>query len=158
MSALVDIQGFKIGSNTFILKEVAILSKGKVQVFLIRPPFHYYDLTSKEKQQVNWIQRNRKIYWDEGYIPYKYYKIILNVLLKDKSIYVKGSEKVLWMKNIIDSANVFNIEDKGCPSLLTLSEKYESVNVYTCMYHQSVCALKNVIYLEKWCLENKFFY
>lgn len=62
MSAIVDVQGFKTEANEFIIKEIAILCDKKIQVFLIKAPFPFYDLTKEERRQVSWIERNRKIY------------------------------------------------------------------------------------------------
>lgn len=157
MNAIVDVQGFKIGENKFILKEIAISCNNHIQVFLIKPPFPFYDLTKTERRQVAWIERNRKIYWSEGFINYSNYKSLIVEYLKDKCIFTKGVEKVLWIKEILKNHTVYNLEDNGCPSLLNLYEEYESENdVFSCMYHPAICALKNVICLKKWILCNKF--
>lgn len=157
MNAIVDVQGFKTETNEFIIKEIAILCDKKVQVFLIKPPYPFYDLTKKERLQVSWIERHRKIYWNEGEVLYSKHKTLIANILRDKNIYVKGSEKTEWLK-IFTNYDVNNLEDKGCPSLLSLQKQYENCNdLYSCIYHNSVCALKNVICLNKWCIENKFF-
>lgn len=153
MSAIVDVQGFKTEANEFIIKEIAILCDKKIQVFLIKAPFPFYDLTKEERRQVSWIERNRKIYWNEGVVPYSNYQNLIISILRDKCVYTKGSEKVSWLKNIvINNNNINNLEDKGCPSLINLYKQYEhSQDLYTCIYHDSICALKNVICLKKWC-------
>lgn len=160
MNALVDVQGFKTYDNKFILKEIAILCKERVQVFLIKPPFPFYDLTKSERKQVCWIERNRNILWKEGFIPYgqfKQYTDIVNIL-KDKCIIVKGMEKTIWLKDLLQNNCIYNVEDKGCPSFISLYDKYKSSSeVKTCLYHTNVCALKNVICLNLWCNDNKVF-
>lgn len=154
--AIVDVQGFKIADNKFILKEIAIACKDQIQVFLIKPPFPIYNLTSTERKQVNWIERNRKIYWNDGFIPYKNYLAYIEEFLIDKMIYCKGLEKMLWIKKLLDYNDVYNLELKSCPSLLSLYEEYRlSTDVYTCIYHPTICALRNVTCLKKWCLNNK---
>lgn len=56
MIAIVNVQGFKTETNEFIIKEIAILCDKKVQVFLIKPPYPFNDLTKKERLQVSWIE------------------------------------------------------------------------------------------------------
>lgn len=155
MTAIVDVQGFKTEANEFIIKEIAILCDKKIQVFLIKPPFPFYNLTKQERRQVSWIERNRKIHWNEGIVPYSNYQNLVINILRDKCVYVKGSEKVSWLRNIVNSTNVNNLEDKGCPSLLNLYKEYEnSHDLYSCINHDSVCALKNVLCLNKWRIDN----
>lgn len=155
MSAIVDVQGFKTDSNKFMVKEIAILSDNQQHVFLFKAPFPFSDLTETEKKQVRWIERNRKIYWNSGDIPYANYKILVAEFLKSKTVFCKGLEKVFWIKDIIHS-DVYNLADLGCPSLFDLYSKYNTFeNVFSCIYHSTVCALRNVLCLKYWCLENK---
>lgn len=163
MNFIVDVQGFKTDDNSFIIKEIAILNNERAQAYLIKPPFPFYELSKTEKRQVCWIERNRKIFWREGFIPYgnyKHYTDIVNIL-KGKRILAKGHEKVLWLQSILDTNDnniIVNLEDKGCPSILSLYDKYShSNNIFSCMYHSNVCALKNVTCLNMWCKDNKFF-
>lgn len=156
MSAIVDVQGFKTETNEFIPKEIAVLINNKIQVLLIKPPFPFYNLTKQEKRQVTWIERNRKIYWNEGVVSYSNYQNVFMDIIRDKRIFTKGVEKVLWLKNIVKNNNVYNFEDRGCPSLLSLNEEYENYNeLYSCIYHDKICALKIVFILKKWCIDNK---
>ncbi|KAG7304598.1 hypothetical protein JYU34_011571 [Plutella xylostella] len=158
MNVIVDVQGFKTDDNQFILKEIAMIHEKQVQVFLIKPPFAYYDLSKTERRQVSWIERNRGIYWKEGFIPYSCHKNYIVQLLSNKIIYTKGMEKVKWLIEITKNNNVYNLEDKNCPSLLSLYDKYnDSIDVISCMYHTDTCALKNVTCLNKWLKENKVF-
>lgn len=158
MNVLVDVQGFKTDDNKFILKEIAILHKKQVHVLLIKPPFPYYNLTKTERRQVSWIERNRAVYWKEGFMPYPQHKAHIMNLLSDKNVYTKGLEKVNWLKDITENNNVYNLEDKSCPSLFNLYDKYEvSKDVFSCIYHSKACALKNVLCMAIWCEENKIF-
>lgn len=160
MNAFVDIQGFKTDDNKFILKEMAILCNGQMQVFLVKPPFKFYDLSKSERLQVCWIERNRNILWNEGFIPFchfQQYTGIVNIL-KDKCIIAKGMEKIVWLRELLKNNCIYNIEDKDCPSFISLYEKYNnSLEVKTCMYHKNVCALKNVLCLSLWSKDNKVF-
>lgn len=156
MKLIVDVQGFKTEFNEFIPKEIAILDNTGLQSFLIKPPFAYYGLTAKEMKQVNWIERNRNIYWKEGFIPFSKYKELLAPLLANKRIYVKGEEKAKWVKDMFGNHDVINLEEYSCPSIKcpnfhALYELYNECNgIYTCVYHKNFCALKNVMCLHKW--------
>lgn len=156
MNVIVDVQGFKSDSNNFIVKEIAILYNNQLQVYLIKPPYPFYNLSKTEMKQVSWIERNRGIYWKEGYIPYLSYNNNICKFLHDKNIYTKGIEKMLWIKEITRNNHVYNLEDKGCPSFMELYETYKlSKEVYACIHHNQICALKNVMCLNIWCKDNK---
>lgn len=154
-NAIVDVQGFKTEQNEFIPKEIAIMSNNKIFVLLIKPPFPFYNLTKKERIQVSWIERNRGIYWNQGFVPYVNYKNVIGDFLKNKCILTKGYEKVSWIKDMFNNYNVHNLEDRQCPNLESLRSKYStSTDILSCIYHEHICALKNVLYLNKWCKEN----
>lgn len=151
MNAIVDLQGFKKDNNEFILKEIAILCSRQTLVLLIKPPFPFYELSKTERSTVSWIERNRKIFWDEGFIPYSQMSQYITNYLKNKVIYVKGSEKVLWLKNLIQSDQIHNIECYNCPNFQTLYKTYLNCSyVFSCIFHSNVCALRNVTCLNMW--------
>lgn len=157
-TVFVDVQGYKLEDFDFVLKEIAISvpQQDQLQVFQILPPFPIYNLSSNDRKQVNWIEKNRRLYWNDGYIPYNRHHMYLKPLLSNTIIYCKGFEKVNWIKAMFNTNFVYNLEDKQCPKLLNLHEKYNSsTDVYSCIYHPTTCALKNVICLKKWSLENK---
>lgn len=67
-------------------------------------------------------------------------------------------EKIVWLRELLKNNCIYNIEDKDCPSFISLYEKYNnSLEVKTCMYHKNVCALKNVLCLSLWSKDNKVF-
>lgn len=157
MSVIMDVQGFKSEDNKFIPKEIAILSGNRSLVLLIKPPYPFYNLTKKERLQVAWIERNRGIFWNEGFIPFANFKFHILDFLKNKYIYTKGFEKMMWLKEILETNHVYNLEDFDCPSLETLHEKYSmSTEILSCIYHDKICAYKNVFCLKKWCIEDDF--
>lgn len=158
MNTIVDVKGFKDHANDFIVKEIAIVENQRLQSFLIKPPYPLSCLTKSEISGVRWMERNMGILWDEGYVPYLKYKCYTKIvkLLRNKSIYVKGYEKVLWVQKNCGHNNVFNIEELGCPSFPSLYTMYDqSPDVFSCMHHSKSCALKNVTSLHKWYIENK---
>lgn len=146
---IIDVQGFKLQNNQFILKELAILtSENQVQHYIFQPPFPYKDLTRAEKRQVRWLQYNfHGFRWGDGNIPYnRIYGIAdqLLLLLQDKIIYVKGSEKKQWVEQIFgNKLIVYDAEEEGCPNLTT-EDKIEP----SCIVHKGRCALKNVFFIK----------
>lgn len=151
--AIVDVQGFKRDNNAFIVKEIAIAVNDQIQHLLVLPPCPLHNLSTTERKQVWWIQKNRKINWNDGFIPYESFLRHIQYFLIDKTIYCKGVEKVTWIKNILDHNDVINLENMNCPKLLSLYEEYRlSTDVFNCIYHPTVCALRNVTSLRKWCL------
>lgn len=156
MKAIVDVQGFKTDDNKFILKEIAISYKDQIQVLLVRPPFPFHNLSASERKQIKWIERNRRIFWNDGFVSYETFLLYISEFLMDKTIYCKGVEKVIWIKDILDYNDVINLEDFDCPNLLSLYEEYRFCNhVYNCIYHPKICALRNVTCLKKWCNSKK---
>lgn len=152
---IVDVQGFRDSQNQFIIKELAILSPEHTQAFLIKPPYSYNSLSNEEKRQVRWIEKNRGIFWSEGFVDYREFKRIIIPYLNDKKILCKGLEKTKWIKELCDNCKIIDIGERGCPNFLTLFRDFENViNSLACVYHSKQCALKNVICIKKWMDEN----
>lgn len=148
---IVDVQGFKDLYNNFIIKELAFASRDYTQSFLIKPPYLYRYLTSDEKRQVKWLERNRGIYWNEGYIDYREFQRIIVPYLENKEIVVKGFEKVKWIKDLCENCNVSDLSEKNCPNLSVLYNKYcDEKNNLNCTKHLKICALKNVLCIKKY--------
>lgn len=163
MSVIVDVQGFKTDENKFIVKEIAVqFGSHHAVVLLFKPPSPFYNLSKSERKQVCWIERNRGIFWKEGFIQYKdHKKIIENLLQGNHRIFTKGKEKVTWIRELLNTSPdlyVYDLEDINCPSLTELYNKYKDLkDVYCCACHDKICALKNVLSLRKWCDHNKSF-
>lgn len=150
----VDLQGFKSKDNQFIVKELAIATKEHTQVFLVKPPYAYSTLSQEEKKQVKWLEINRGIFWSEGFIDYREFKRIIPSYLQNKNIFVKGLEKIYWIKDLCKNCNV--IEIPGCVNLSLLQNEY-STNSFNCINHKKQCALKNVLCLSKWYYSNHMY-
>lgn len=154
-SIIVDLQGFKNQNNEFILKELVIGTQEHTQIFLVKPPYPFSFLTLEERKQVWWIERNRGYRWSEGYIDYREFQRLIKPYLAQRTIYVKGEEKVKWVQELCDHKDVFDITCKGIPNLNTLASLYcKDMFSFNCFTHMKYCALKNVICIRKWCLEN----
>lgn len=152
---VVDVQGFKDLYNNFIVKELALATCDSTQTFLIKPPYRFQYLTSDEKKQVKWVERNRGIYWNEGYIDYREFRRIIVPYLESKKIVVKGLEKVKWINDLgMKNCNIIELDENQCPNLSVLHKKYcNGRSNLNCIMHSNQCALKNVICLRKY-LEN----
>lgn len=155
-SIFVDLQGFKNSKNEFIIKELAIATKDWTQVFIVKPPYAYSTLTKEEKKQVNWLERNRGILWSEGFIDNREFKRLIQLYLENKNIFVKGCEKVKWVKKICENCNIVDLGEKGCPNLSMLQEKYKNCEL-NCISHKKQCALKICICLRKWFYDNHLY-
>lgn len=153
---IVDIQGFKDANNNFIIKELALatLYNSITQSYLIKPPYSFNYLTEEEKEQTRWLEKNRGIYWSEGYIDHREFKRLIVPYLIDKIIFVKGREKVNWIKELCSFCNPVDLEEKNCCNLTTLHAMYCKEKKFNCMFHKKECALGNVICLRKWCIDN----
>ena len=167
MEYIVDFQSFKLTSNEFAIKELAILKLGSRQtpdVFVFKPPCHWFDLPIRCRVENNWLEKNYlTMTWESGDIPYNQVESILKSALSDADkIYVKGLQKVKWLEKYFN--NVVNLEDiSKCPTLKAL--KKWRIPDYLCKHHQysnMVCAVYNVLLLEKYmninkpCLERSF--
>lgn len=152
---IVDIQGFKDSDNRFIVKELAIATKEYTQTFLIKPPFPYHKLNKEEKKHVNWLEKERGILWREGFINYGEFKTNIQNILSNKNVIVKGEEKIKWLSELCSNCVIIDFGSKGCPKFLKLYTKFDTAeNNFNCLFHAKCCALKNVICLRKWYVEN----
>lgn len=150
-SMILDVQGFKNVHNKFIIKELAFAYSNYTQSFLIKPPYLFRYLTNEEKMQIKWLERNRGIYWNEGYIDYREFQRIIVPYLENQNILVKGSEKVKWVNDLCGNCNITDLGEENCPSLLFLSQQYcDESNNLNCINHKKHCALKNVLCLKKY--------
>lgn len=154
----VDLQGFKNYKNQFIIKEFALAMSEYTQIFLIKPPYHFLKLDSNERKQVKWMENNRGILWSEGYIDYNEFRRIIKPVLLNQNIFVKGQEKVKWVRELCENCNIVDLGEKGYPNFSRLYKKYLKDNInFNCFVHKNHCALKNVICIRKWFYENNMY-
>lgn len=161
MEFIVDVQGFKQSLNSFVFKEVTILSvedDAVPTVFYFEPPHRWNLLSQQNKCSNRWLERNfHGISWKFGDIPYKKLKNTLEVaLVGAKKIYVKGIEKRAWLKQVLDSKYlIINLEDLGCPSLKKLPKNEEVIcNNHTHAW-KPVCAVQNAAVLRTWLIQHR---
>lgn len=153
---IVDLQGFKDINNYFIIKEFAIVINGHTQTFIIKPPYPFNNLSNEEKNRVRWLEKNRGIFWSEGFIDHREFKRTIMPYLNNKKIITKGMEKIKWIRELSKTCDILDIADRGCPNFTKLYSDYENSNVsLNCMHHRKTCALKNVLCIKMWCEDNE---
>lgn len=157
----VDIQGFisDVRSNTFILKELCFMQTNRENVnhYIFRAPFSYSRLTSAAKKQSLYLTSFvHGFYWQTGFVDYSEISKCIEPLFweTDTVVYVKGEQKVKWLKQLCHSSvlDCRNIEDLGYRTKLTFS----FLKPY-CKYHNKIglCAYQNAGSISDWYTANK---
>lgn len=161
MEVIIDIQGFKMEPNEFVLKELFISSvrvnkcgEEIHKLFTFDPPFPWKNLPRKYKKTNNWLTANHHGLCWESRGTHKYtsiVKILKKVLKGVDQIYVKGLEKKKWLETMLkNKIPVDNLEDFDCPN-------FESLKEDECINHRALrkepiyhCAQSNVMQLKMW--------
>lgn len=175
--AIVDLQGFKDDSNNFIVKELSFLTQNIKFSDVIKSPYTFDALNLRSQKIAYWLTNNyHGLNWSEGYITIDELRKTITPIPQNKIMYVKGEEKIDWLRDIIDEQNkmnllIVNLESIRCE--LTLhndvidSNNVDNYNdrdleknkekVYICSYSKHKkksnnfnCALRYVVKLKKW--------
>lgn len=160
---LLDVQGFKDNNNRFIVKEIYIETKNLQFHDIIKSPsIIEKNLDRKHKKQSNWLTKNYHGFaWTDGYITLGELRQTLFSIFNDKSmqIYVKGEEKIKWVKQIMgnEALNCKNVENEYYDV-----QPEEREKCWACKKHKHIkesnkihCALENVKILKKWFMRQK---
>lgn len=134
---VMDIQGFKIGTNSFYPKEFAVYDGNAASHYIFRPPFPFKMLPEELQRQAKWLMHNHHcIDWEEGFTPAYLLPKIIQRLTRDVDIvYVKGKEKAAYLKKYTNKITELNEH----PAL--------RASTPSCLYHTDplcICALSNV--------------
>lgn len=154
-----DVQGFKTDNhpNSFVLKELCFVQANKgvnsssPNHYIFRAPFSYSKLTASAKKQSLYLTSFvHGFYWDTGFLDYsEILHTIQPLLLPNTIIYVKGNQKVAWLKQICNTSSLDcrNIEDLGCRAKLQFNHMRPH-----CKFHNRIglCAYQNVFALTEW--------
>jgi len=109
MSAIVDLQGFSGPKGQFELKEVAILAHGMTLpvVYRFAPPCSWTDLAPEIRRRNAWLERHYLgLKWGSGTTPCDRVQEILHSHLGlIEVIYVKGRQKVEWLRMLLKSTH-----------------------------------------------------
>jgi hypothetical protein len=155
----VDLQGF-MDHRVFLIKELCILSArdNKIQHYIFKSqPFSWHNLGKCSKQQALWLTcYYHGISWSDGDLPHHTAYSCIQKLCEEPNavIYVKGREKIEWLKYYGRNQNIncVNIEDIGCTINLCDLEYKSEVNKPHCNKHKVKlqCAYQNVLILRDW--------
>lgn len=163
----VDMQGFVINHNDFIVKEVAFLKKEILTHYLFKSPVNWNSLSNTEKSCARWLMNNHHcLKWNTGDIDYKYVKYIFrrniySLLSNDyeeedlsmkQTIYVKGYQKKIWLESILGTDDIIEVKDinQECDNISLLNTLKPTVNV-RCEQHSNnrqYCAMNIVCRLN----------
>lgn len=142
MYAFADVQGFTCG-YLFIVKEFALRdSEGTCIHYIFEAPFDISQLSEKDKKSYRYCRSYSGFLWNSGKVPYSDAHLLINSALNDyEKIYVKGQNKVKWIKAYTKN-EVINIEN------LNVNFRLRDCKMTTCKYHNGVCALRNVFLIS----------
>lgn len=141
MRLVVDVQGFKLENNKFIVKEFAAYDGFRISHYVFKPPFPLRMLSPDLHRQALWLMKNHHyINWEEGFTPVHQFGNILQSLTKGVDmVYVKGMEKANYIKKY-SLVPVYEFDEQ--PALQPMKPK--------CFYHNNInciCAVSNVFFL-----------
>ncbi|KAL2713226.1 hypothetical protein V1478_016924 [Vespula squamosa] len=164
-SVFVDLQGFKVENNLFVLKEFAIcdMKENVIANYIFLPPFKEDQLSQKDSIRVRWLTDNHHgLEWNDGFINYNLKCNIFEQHLIPSSgilnIYMKGTEKIQWLHEFLskrhsgllleNKINILNIEDE---MQYLISTELDNNEYLKCFFHKNkkFCALKIVQIIKK---------
>ena len=116
---VLDLEGFKLKSLGFIIKELSLCSSYNDTIFF-KPPLKFTDLPAHDRQTVIWLTNNlHGLDWDEGDIPYRDLKTIclsFSFRFTRKNFFAKGIERCQLLSKLLQKT-VYNLEDLNCPRI-----------------------------------------
>ncbi|KAK9720156.1 hypothetical protein QE152_g22239 [Popillia japonica] len=137
---VIDIQGFNVPE--FIAKELSITDGSHSIHLLFKPPIPFLKLEEKIRKNVKWLEKNfHGLRYSCGHVELNLLPSILKRIcpLYD-AIYVKGHQKLEYLKKYLPSSNIINLEHYANAPVLNKR------NV-SCFYHtvyKSSCTVSNV--------------
>lgn len=154
---IVDLQGFKDNDNNFVLKEICLWRRESFYHFIVKPPFDWDHLSEKSKKEANWLKNNyHGLDWKDGNTTFTELIEKIGYLFEKKNIilFVKGEEKVLWIKQLFkkfDLNCIINLEHMDCD--INLNKKFFENSLFEhCDQHNHnyKCAMQNTNLLAAW--------
>lgn len=155
-TVICDIQGFRGLRNEFIVKEAAFIScsGSKVQSLVFKPPYPITTLPETQQKVATWLKSYfHGMDWNDGYTPYYELKNVFTKILGAYNIvYVKGSEKRLFIESLLSKydVTVLDLDLMCCPKLNDLKKL---ISYRKCFYHPRLtdqCASENVRLIFNW--------
>lgn len=168
----IDLQGFKDNSNRFIVKEFALLTNNLKFHDIIKSPAIILD--EKHEKQAKWLTENyHGLNWCCGNISLSELRNIIQPILLNKTVYLKGQEKVKWLQYILGfnkknnttaKVNIISLETNNCLISLHKGDTNHQKKYHVCKNHRSNkneknpichCAMKNVLILNDWYIKEQ---
>ena len=119
---ILDVQGFQYKGSEFICKEIAIINteNGDIYNVMVKPLHGTEWFNEKIQNRLVWLTDNiHGLDWnDTGFTHISYEDIssyIINIV-KDKTIFVKGHDKKIWLSKFV-SNKIEELLSIGCPNL-----------------------------------------
>lgn len=164
--AFVDVQGFKIKANQFVVKEICIVAGNVLFHDIITSPCKYEELSTVDQTNCKWLEKNyHGIKWMDGNTTQKKLQKRIESILSETIVLVKGLEKIKWIKEICGNTKLIclNIEDMDCNLKFSKPICNDNIDNVDCTHHKGIrntnqchCALKNVNSMKSWFLTSKF--
>lgn len=165
--AIIDVQGFKSNSDKFIVKEISCVTKNLTFNDIITEPYEFKNLNAASQEQAQWLTHNQHgIKWEEGNLTLEELHEEFLPIIRYKTIYVKGAEKVEWVRDILNydprnTLSIIDVESHGCK--LELNGENRNSENCSCSKHSNMirtynCTLQNVLKIKKWFMEYKKIY
>lgn len=157
--AFADLQGF-IVNKQFVLKELcfsfassSFADEVPKYHYIYLPPFSWEFVNDACKRGIIWSTIfHHGFYWDDGCASYNQIDQSVEPLRESNLIiYVKGAQKVTWLKNILKDNRIEcrNIEEIGCDFRLSDCASCR-LNCGKHKHKAKNCALQSVGLLETW--------
>lgn len=142
---IIEIHGFKIRDNNFVVKEVGIASivSNETRQYIAKPPIPYKHLNHKDRRCVDYTSKYiHGLPWTSGYIPLEEVeKYIIDAVAKATVVYTKGLEKVCFLLDLTQSSpsKIVNLDEY--PGITTTAQRDPC---FQCI-HKNRCALEQAI-------------
>lgn len=150
----IDIQGFRTSRNRFICKEFCLVDGDSMFHTFVKSPYSFNKMPAYYRRQANWlINRFHGIKYEHGDTHIIELKQTMFTKIHDKTILVKGIEKIAWLQYIFRDCgkiNCVNIEDMDVDLSLDKNKLFD-----VCEYHNRIfgggngpCAMTNALILQ----------
>ena len=156
---VLDLEGFKLKSLEFIIKELSLCSSYNDTMFF-KLPLKFADLSAHDRQTFILLTNNlHGLDWDEDDIPCCDLKTIclsFSFRFTRKNFFAKGIEKCELLSKLLQRT-VYNLEDLNCPRI---SEIISEEQVSSCYLHSNFrstndqllnhCAVRKASIFSQW--------
>lgn len=162
---IVDVQGFKDINNRFIVKEFYLETRNMTFHDIVKSPVELKRiLNRRQRNSIDWLTHQyHGIHWNDGFIELSELRNILWNYLDKLRLFVKGKEKILWLKQIMKNDNLSCVNFEEFDNNISLRNAEKKKDFICCINHAHIkskkiaqCAVANVKILRKWTREIGF--